>query len=164
MRRFIVLLIFTYATFQCFSQSVTLDGLFASGDNYKSSNEQISWTLGDIQIATFKKDIIITQGSLQTRLDIISTVQNSEYKGLEVNVFPNPVHEILNIDYIYDKKLDLRYDLYSIDGKKILSERLKYHQNSAHIQFANFQNGYYILKVSSEDNKFCKTLKILYQE
>jgi hypothetical protein len=164
MRKFLLLLIFIYATLQGICQSVTLDGLFSSGDDYRNSNGQITWTLGDIQIVTLKKEIIMTQGSLQTKLNIISAVQSSEYKDIEVKVFPNPVHEILNIKYVTLKKLDLQFSLYNIDGKIIFSDKLNDNQNSAQIPFTHLQSGYYILKVYSEDNKFNKTMKILYQE
>jgi hypothetical protein len=151
-----------YAASTSFCQTITLDGLFSSGNDYVSSNSQISWTLGDIQTTTYRKGFILTQGSLQSGIEIISAVQSPEYKDIELKVFPNPVREILNINFSSGNKVDLKFELFNIEGEKIITGDLNNFMNVAQIQFNQFQNGCYILKIFSTDNKFSRTFKILY--
>jgi len=161
-RIFIIILILFPVKILC--QTLSSEGLFAAGDSYGNSTAQISWTLGDGQTSTVRsKDLILTQGFLQSHFTLVGVNQVTENESFDFKVFPNPVHDILNLKYVSDKKIEFYVELFNLEGKKLYADKLISTQNSATIHFDAFQSGYYILKIRSEDNKFSKSYKLFYQ-
>ncbi len=60
--------------------------------------------------------------------------------GATINIYPNPVKDILNIDV--DGKLDYSLKLYDIEGKLILEQK-----NSSSINTASINEGLYFLEI-----------------
>ncbi len=146
-------------------QTISSDGIFPAGGYFSNGFAQISWTVGDAQTATIKSsDLILTQGFLQSNLTITGLNEFSKNENIEVSVFPNPVKDILNLEFSSKEETNLYFNLYTLDGKKIYEEKYNTSNHSAEIYFTTFQRGYYILKIFSEDLSFLKTYKILFQD
>ena len=76
----------------------------------------------------------------------------------DINIFPNPTTNVLNLNFPSDLN-DLKISLLTIDGKFIfISENVS---NKFMINFSEFSQGSYILKIEGEKVNFFK--KIIYQ-
>jgi len=163
MRNIFLILCITL-TYSTVCQTINSEGLFSAADHFSNSFAQISWTLGENQTSTYRnEELIMTQGFLQTKLSIIESNHFPVLDDFSIDVFPNPVQDILNIRSTSTKNKDLYIDLFSFDGKKIHTYRINRFNMSSEIIFTGFQSGYYILKVFTKDHSFLKTFKILYQ-
>ena len=162
--RKLFLFLCTIITYPSIAQTLSSEGIFASGDYFSNGFAQLSWTIGDAQTSTLKQpDLVLTQGFLQPNFTVTGINQISDNEEIKVDVFPNPVDDILNLKFSSKTESKLYISLYSLDGKKIYDEKFNTSNNSAEILFTPYQSGYYILKVSSEDQTFLKTYKILFQ-
>lgn len=162
-----ILLFFTLlGSYSAFCQSLSPQGIFASGgvtniDGYA----QLSWTLGETQTLTYSKNnVILTQGFLQSNFTITGIDAFSENDIVQYSVFPNPVKDILTMEYSADKEIELSVYLYNLEGKSLFTNKISTSTKSSEINFTSLQSGYYILKVFTEDQSFLKTYKILFQK
>lgn len=70
----------------------------------------------------------------------------------ELKVYPNPCkNNKVTIDF--NGLLISEVQLTSITGKQVLSKKLKFSETKIVLQLNNIQNGMYLLKVKSADNK-----------
>jgi len=151
-------------TYPTIAQTLSSEGIFASGDYFSNGFARLSWTLGDAQTSTLKKpELVLTQGFLQPNFTVTAINIISDNEEIKVDVFPNPVKDILNLKFSSKQESRLYISIYSMDGKKLYDEKFNTSNYSAEILFTSYQSGYYILKVSSEDQTFLKTYKILFQ-
>jgi hypothetical protein len=149
-----------------FSQSLTPEALFSSSGNHVVGGYgQISWTMGDISIRRLKTPtLVLTEGFLQTRLTLTGIEDVSDMDGIDIKLFPNPVKDILHIKYEGNEFHRLNFDLYSLDGRKILHFSSEAQMNSNEINFTGFQTGIYLLKISGADMKVFRTYKLIYNK
>jgi hypothetical protein len=150
-----------------FSQSIDADAILSSaGNNKVEGYAQISWTLGDFQVKTFKNsDVILTQGFLQSRI-IITGIQNPNKtdNAIQMKCFPNPVQNILQIEIAETINEQLILELYSSDGKIMQTKLIQPNDKHAEIDFSLYQHGMYILKAISQNKTMVQSFKILYQD
>jgi len=149
-----------------FSQSLDADAIFCAAGNYKIDGyAQISWTLGDCQIKTFKSsDAILTQGFLQSRMTITGIQNLNTDKAIQMKCFPNPVLNILQIEIAETINEQLILELYSSDGKMLQTKIIQPKDKHAEIDFSPYQHGMYILKATSQNKAMVQSFKILYQD
>ena len=80
--------------------------------------------------------------------------ESNEYeirKKIEVNVFPNPVGDILNIETNHEQIIS--YQVMDINGEVILSKNLKQNNNLKSIAVNNFKKGVYLLVLLDKEGK-----------
>ena len=145
------------------SQSLDQATIFASSSK-KSHNSQVIWTLGDAQTTTYANaGIIMNQGFLQTNMTVtaINTVQENSL--MDLKAYPNPVKDILNIEFNSLKTESMHFELYTINGKLINSRKVEAKNYQGTIDFKQFRNGFYLLKAVSENGSYMKTFKVFYQ-
>jgi hypothetical protein len=166
MMKKILFLFFSLSAYSLFCQTLTPEGTFAAGDYYSNGFAQISWTLGDTQTNTFQENstgLTLTQGFLQSQY-ITGIYQVIDNKDFKLEIYPNPVHDILDVKLTTDKEAYLFLEVYSIDGKKVYMEKIYTSSKLARINFSNFQRGLYILNVLSDERTIIKSFKILFQD
>ena len=159
-------LLFTWLSVVAASQTLSPEGIFcATGNHQITGYGQISWTLGDNQVRTYKNSsAILTQGFLQTRITLTGVEDFAESNGIILNLFPNPVEDILTITIEGNKYKQLIFNLYSMDGKKILTRTADYLVNQTEIDFTGLQSGFYFLKVSDSGNAYFRSYKLIYNK
>ncbi|MBN1252542.1 MAG: T9SS type A sorting domain-containing protein [Bacteroidales bacterium] len=154
--------IFVYLTIK--AQIISPEAMVSSGASYNNSYAQISFTLGELQSATYKNDnIILTQGFMQSDFSISTLSKFENSKNFTVKVFPNPVKDNLNIKFESNNNEKLIIQLYDISGKQILTKTLKEINKIETINFEKYNNGIYILKTISSTNNYFETFKIIFQ-
>jgi hypothetical protein len=148
------------------SQTLCPESIFSAADNRKVEGyAQISWTLGDCQIKTFKSDdAIITSGFLQTRLTITGIENFQSDDNYSIKLYPNPVKDILNIEFSPNRQNQIILDLYSADGKILMSKIIESNEKKIDLDFTRYSSGLYLLKACSSDNFPIKTVRILVQD
>jgi len=71
----------------------------------------------------------------------------SENKNENIKIYPNPVKDFLNIK---SDELISGYEIYSLDGRKLLEENKL---NNSKINVSQLQKGNYLLKAKTKNNE-----------
>ena len=129
----------------------------ASGGNYnESSSVKISYTVGQSVIATVASNsAIATQGFQQP--EYLITQIEEEGTQIELNIFPNPTSDNINLDFAQMPNGGVTVYLYDDAGKVVVSDKVVDTHYS--IGMKDFPSGIYFLKVVGANSK--KTYKIL---
>ena len=116
-----------------------------SGETWIQSNYNLCFTVGQIVIETHAQNqTIFTQGFHQDSYQI--TQLNDLNTDFDVNIFPNPTSDIINIDCNVDNE---RGDLYIKDMKgSIIYFLLDFPTNNKQIlDVSKFSTGVYVLEI-----------------
>ena len=101
---------------------------------------------------------LIVLPSPQAKDAKIDTIINNSNDNFDILIFPNPVSEVLNIEFlgnIDDSKIE--YEVFNINGQLIENKYIK--SNATEIYFANLQTGVYFVRLKIDDKY--KEYKIL---
>jgi hypothetical protein len=147
----ICVLIFVGISVNLISQDIQQSVIATAGDFNEWENGSISWTLGEVIVATYTNDnTIITQGFQQGNLHVISIVEES-IAGFTLKAYPNPVADLLTVEF-NEESLD--YQVVDQRGKVIQNGTL--HWETYMIDFTSIAPGTYFLVVEKR-----KTHKII---
>jgi hypothetical protein len=80
----------------------------------------------------------------------IGIIEKSMFTGL--NIFPNPVHDQINVDFWYTKATRLEMTLYSIQGQplSVISTFCPSGRNQLSMPVSNVPSGIYLLRLQNE--------------
>ena len=164
--KILYLLVFSIIPGCLLSQTLSPSSIFCATGNYKKEGyAQISWTIGDLQVKTYKspdETLVLTQGFIQNKFTITSIYQKKK-GNLNIKFFPNPVKDILHIEWQNEKQFPIEIELFSLDGKILTSKILNPTDSNTEIDFNSFQHGIYILKAKSNKESIIQSYKILYE-
>ncbi len=131
-----------------------------AGGEYTGDNKSISWTLGEVVIATFSaEDLILTQGFHQSGL-IITTVEEVSDMGFGIAAYPNPATDFVTISLKELPSEATTFGLFDSSGRKLLSGELISREKT--LSLGSMDSGVYFLRIS-KGNQHVKTFKILKQ-
>ncbi len=121
-----------------------------AGAHHQSQAMSISWTLGEAVIETFVSgEYILTQGMHQGELLVTSI---HEHEMISVNVFPNPVTNVLHIELANDfMDGELTMQLFDISGKLIDSQKISHPETL--YPFQKYKPGVYMLSITLESGE-----------
>jgi len=73
--------------------------------------------------------------------------------NMEVNVFPNPAQDILNIQVLNDKFADASLRIFTVDGKEMMNRSLRTVDGlqTTQVNVAGLSAGMYFVKVSTDE-------------
>jgi len=103
-----------------------------------------------------------TASTLFTQVVSICTgLDNKLFNDIINSVYPVPANDNLNIEFknLNDNSSAI-INVYSLDGRKILSQNFESNMNKITLNVSNLQNGYYILEVVSNTFKTTKNIII----
>lgn len=78
----------------------------------------------------------------------------------EINVYPNPASDNLNIRFNSSEIAELIVYLYDVTGKQLLKQKIHQHENNQ-INLASFNNGVYILRILDSESSSVQSEKII---
>lgn len=162
-----ILIILCFGVSVCVhSQSISPEAILPAAGNLSNSHAQISWTLGDFETETYSKEsVTLTQGFLQSNLVVTNVINiKNDNNLIDLKVFPNPVSDYLNLQYVATKKVAMVFYLYNLNGSLIYSKNADASIFSETIDFTVFESGVYVLKAVSKDGTFAKTFKLFYED
>ncbi|MEN8229278.1 MAG: T9SS type A sorting domain-containing protein [Bacteroidota bacterium] len=134
--------------------------LSSGGETQTASGYEVCWTLGEPVIETFMPGTyILTQGFHQSRLTATAITQFL-HPGIDLMVFPNPARDFIVIQF---NEMDEYpgYCLYDITGKLI--EEKSIISASTQLDLQDYQNGQYILQLTSKSGEPLQSVKIVKQ-
>jgi len=153
----IFLLLATYVTF---SQQVSPEVISSAGDHFENDDISLSWTLGEPIISTLSGEYILTQGFHQD-LFIITSVDETTIPDFDIQIFPNPTPDYLNIEINHSGSTKNKIIIQLLDMKGGLIKELKKANNfnSTQINLQAFERANYFLRIII--NNQTKTFKIM---
>jgi hypothetical protein len=140
-----------------FAQTTSPEVVGSAGDHFSNTNAQISWTLGEIRTETLVNGSTqLTQGFHQVTLAV--TAIDDLKEDLKVRVFPNPVTDLLNVEYL-DATQRMGLKLFDVSGKQ-LQGQASFFQTTT-IDFSTYAKGTYYLQLTDLQGNPIKSFNIL---
>ena len=144
------------------AQMISHEVIAVGGDYSVNGVYNISSTFGEIVTETFYVDNhFLTQGFQQPSVAIDQGYIEKK-GGIEVNVYPNPVLDYLNVTISLpvqnggaDVIRDYRFEIRNLTGNLVLSRKvtgLPSKENIEEFDFTTFSPGIYLMRVISLDN------------
>ncbi len=130
----------------------------SSGGNGQNISGTISYTLGELTIATQSDGSnTLTQGFHQTSI-IITAINDQTTPGISILAYPNPTCDFVTIKFESDDTGCLECILFDLSGSMLLREKQIF--NEKKISFEKYNPGIYFMKIISE-GKVIQTFKII---
>jgi len=137
------------------------EAILSAGKTVKNSNYSMSYSIGELSIATYKKTTVtLTQGQQQGNL-IITSLNEIENTGIQAKAYPNPTSNFVMLSIEGNNTSDLEYTLTNVSGSLLLSEKNLSEQQK--ISMNQYKSGIYFLTVSDRRNNNIHTFKIIKQ-
>jgi hypothetical protein len=119
----------------------------ASGYNV-SEGVSLSWTLGETVIPTFKSQdgsLILTHGFQQKM--IITAIEETIIEKVKIKVFPNPVTEIMTIQFDTPFDEEIIMDVIDYQGKTFKSDIIESTVTNKQVNLQDIPAGIYYLRL-----------------
>jgi hypothetical protein len=135
------------------------EAVTASGGDATGSGGTVSYTIGQVAyITNTGAGGIVTQGVQQPYEFFILGINVNKDISMEMLVYPNPSVAFVNLKVINQNLENLSYQLYDINQKLILNQKISSTETS--IPMETLSPATYFLKVS-DNKKVVKTFKII---
>nr|WP_321358034.1 T9SS type A sorting domain-containing protein [uncultured Draconibacterium sp.] len=149
------LLLALFITHKSNAQSAIL----SAGSTVENANYSLSYSIGELSVATYKKTTVtLTQGQQQGSL-IITSINSSEDLGIQAKVYPNPTSNFVMLTFEGVNIDDLKFSLTNVNGSLLLAEKNLSQQQQ--ISMCQYISGIYFLTVSNRKNTYIHTFKII---
>ena len=141
MKKILILLFFIS------SQNIHAQRVMSSAGEINTSNgASVSYTIGETVVQTVVNNAIVTQGFQQAKPKLFTPVaENNEV--LDFGIYPNPTLALL---YIKNSANIKQIEVFNDLGQQLFSSKTP----SESIDFSNYPNGIYFLKIKTVSDKF----------
>lgn len=159
MRKLILAFCAVFYSQFAFVQNLNPSLLTTSGSNRSASTYEIGWSIGEIVTNTHQSNnYVLTQGFHQNSYEF--TLINDPAKNININVYPNPTKDFLNLDLPLQHKSykNIDFKLFDEKGKIIQSSKLNNSVNK--IRLHDYPDGVYYLHFTNRE-KLIKSYKII---
>jgi len=147
------------SAFSINGQTIEREVIASAGDNFVSPTFTLSWTLGEPVTETISNDyMILTQGFQQGELYKVTAVKEPLAELFDINVYPNPTPDVLNISIRSHQDEILSVQLYSLTGEKVLSEKTK--EKNIRFNLSHLSSASYLLSLRKLDGSLITTYVI----
>lgn len=163
MKTLIILGLIVSSISTVFSQNLQFPAsiISAGGSSAQNSSTQISkWRIGNIYVIQFK-----SQDNKSST--IISGTELAIKKGeFEIKAYPNPVKDILQIQFNIDQSKSFGVKIIDIAGRKVLERKARLIVSNEVIQLdlQHLRPAIYIINVWSDDDSIYEIFKVSKQE
>ena len=142
------------------AQNLSPTVISSSGGSGSADGTSLSWTTGELISQTFSADtLMLTQGFQQGEITVATAANELHGLSIDVKVYPNPVRNMLNIDFKGMTDHTARVKLMNLNGKVIFTREINDPSNIKRINLNGNTSGTYMLEVSI--NGRSKTFKIV---
>ncbi len=139
----------------CNGQSVSPNVFNATGKTSSVKNVQLSWSVGEIAIATLSAGgTITTEGFLQPDVLSPSAIDENSIDNI-ISCFPNPVHNDLFIRQSTD--VIGTVSIYNALGARVYEQKF----TDGIIDMSLFRPGFYFINITNRDGGEVHTFKIV---
>ena len=146
-----------------YAQSIAPQSLNSGGAKMSQANGSLSFTVGELVVLSQSDSEGNTLGSGFTASATLTTVtiQETDVTMIDVNVFPNPVSDLINIRINHSKLEQLLVSITDLEGKEVYSGKYAGISNTIGINTAAYASGTYILSLKNNNNQVLGTYKII---
>jgi hypothetical protein len=122
---------------------------FGDGNTSTSSNPNYTYAAGGDYIVTLTATNGDCTDTFTLNLTSVSVSENIAFADL--NIFPNPTSEILNIEFGQEMSDLVQIDLYDLTGKKVMSSQnnVSAGNNFLQINISDLESGIYFLNLNN---------------
>lgn len=160
MKKTLVLLCSVMWIYNLNAQSVSPQVIAPAGESFRGNTAQIDWTIGELAITTLQNsEGLVTQGFHQSNL-IISSINKLPKEIGDIQVYPNPTTELLNmkLNFKQNRRFNIRlFDLNGASVWEIQNEGSQFQQSKS---LNNLPNGNYFLHILIDGQQYFQTFKI----
>jgi predicted YcjX-like family ATPase len=102
------------------------------------------------------------QGNDQTEVKISPILGNETPKGADINIYPNPVGEQLNVTFDAEPNKQINITILDNRGRVIEQRKLKATGGNQQVKFdiRNMTSGQYLLKINTSQQELVKKIVI----
>ena len=163
MKKPCLITILLFITLTAFSQNNLINRTVASGGGYGGGpSSRLSWTIGDLVVDRFATaNAVVTAGfqqAFQLALDI--DLLDGE---LEIDAYPNPVFESLNIRFGAIHSDAVHIDIISTTGNLLKSIKVEgpFDGRIEQLNISELRSGIYLVRIYAEKGSLNKTFRII---
>ena len=158
MKKLGLLVVGIVLTTMAFSQTANPELVSSGGDSFSNTTYLLDWSIGECVTATHSEgDYVITQGFYQEG-DIITSVEEFTEQGININIYPNPTTNFVELKTGSPEIENMQYSVTDINGKILQNEEVT--NETEQLNFSNYSNGVYFLTITQE-NQVIKSFKII---
>ncbi|MEM7040479.1 MAG: T9SS type A sorting domain-containing protein [Bacteroidota bacterium] len=140
------------------AQNQSLDVLGNAGGHGAQADAQLSWTLGELSIATLNDpQASLTQGFHQTSM-LVTALDNAFPTEWEVTAYPNPVSDVLHVRW-NETQQPVNLRLTNLSGQLLYQNTVEGDPETK-FQVNHYPQGIYFLEVVDEHGDRGKTFKV----
>lgn len=130
MKNKITVIIVSFISISCFSQSITPAVLNVAGGNSQKGYYQFEWSVGEMSLVNQMESrpnlFVLTNGFLQPYiLNPVVNNSNNQFGADEIKVFPTPASSYIEIDLFTRQQGRLKITLYDAVGQRMYSTQLQ---------------------------------------
>lgn len=113
-------------------------------------------SLGNYKLIVYPGNSSTQNVDVYSLTGTLSTEQQQIYSKNISLAFPNPANDIINISNKLSNNENSTLEVFNIEGKKILEQKVINNNEPIKLDISSFSNGIYIYKLNDETNKFIK--------
>ncbi|MEI6410658.1 MAG: T9SS type A sorting domain-containing protein [Bacteroidota bacterium] len=136
--------------------------LASAGKDGQHDVRYFSYTVGESFTSTLSgTQFKTTEGFHQPELCKIVATENVDLAKWQIEIFPNPTEDYLNIRYAPQTQGRLEASVVDLLGRTVLSSRTINDPSSAIINCSNWQPGVYILLLTATDSHAAAVIRFI---
>ena len=162
MRKFYFVLFAIVAGISAYAQQNLSPSVMAAGGGVSKFNDiELQWTLGEFFTGTSDSYTnMYTVGFQQPLLNKQPLTQGKLNLGT-VSIFPNPVHDVININFPLIKSETIKLILSDVYGKALLQKNIPIKTNTVKIPVQQFASGNYFMTLYNTEGNVINVFKII---
>lgn len=157
----ILLFLLVAFTLNCNGQQISHEVLVPLASIADVNYYHVNQTVGEPMVKALKCDYYhLTQGFHQPRIYFREVEQP---KGSGVEVYPNPVIDLLKLELFGVERTDFEVIIFGLDGTLFYNRKISCGRNyrkTESIDMRNYKRGMYFVRVRSLDKKIIRLFKI----
>lgn len=134
------------------------NAVLATGITATSATGSVSYSVGQIAYSTKGANNVITEGVQQPYEIVTLAVSENGSAEKNISLYPNPVKDVLFVDFNQEKMSNSSYQLYDAQGKLIKKGNFKQKKNE--LDMSSLPVSFYIIRIFN-DSEMVKTFKII---
>jgi hypothetical protein len=132
-----------------FAQTISPDVIASAGDHFSSAAGSVSWTIGEPVTDTYSSPSnVLTKGFHQPAVVLLSSVE--ENSAGSFYVYPNPVTDMLILDFSKMKNGDYEIVLYDVTGQEVSKRFIDWRQGGKpeQVSMQEIRAGMYFVRIT----------------
>ena len=132
--------------------------MLATGNTATGATGSVSYSVGQITYSAKGANNEITEGVQQPYEIVTLAVSENGNAEKNISLYPNPVKDVLFVDFNQEMYSNSSYQLYDTQGKLI--RKGNFSQKKNELDFSSLSSSMYIMRIMRE-NKILITFKII---